>query len=291
MKMQISTGRYAAHAFLALYAIILAYIIGGLVFKYNVPVDIFFALSFALLFFALAQAIYEIGLTKTFVFFAITAVVGFLAEVLGTSSGFPFGKYTYGVYLGGSYLGPEVLGVPEVVPLIWFVITYICFSQTFGGLGEFDWLQKARNFPRSMILIIALTAFGAMAWDLIVDPMFTSYGYWVWSSSNPGPKLYGVPLTNFAGWFAVSFLMLGLVVLAFNSKRSQVIFKRQNTLDSRIVYVLLMIDGAVANAALGNYYAIIFGALAMTGFFFVSLSLGSRFKSMSLRSERANQVA
>src|SRR5579864_9287329 len=113
-------GRLVVHAFLALYAIILAYIVGGLIFKYSVAVDLFFGLSFALLFFAAAQAIYEMGLTRTVVFFVITSAVGFFAEVLGTSSGFPFGKYTYGTYLGSSYLGPEILGVPEVVPLIWF---------------------------------------------------------------------------------------------------------------------------------------------------------------------------
>ena len=57
-------GRLVVHGLLILYALILAYVIGGLIFKYNVPVDYFFDLSFALLFFALGQAIYEIGVRK-----------------------------------------------------------------------------------------------------------------------------------------------------------------------------------------------------------------------------------
>jgi uncharacterized membrane protein len=292
--LQGSKGRYAVHAFLALYAIILAYIIGGLIAKYNVPVDMYFALSFALLFFALAQSIYEIGLTKTLLFFIITSVVGFLAEVLGTSSGFPFGKYAYDIYAGSSYLGPEVLGVPEVVPLIWFVIVYICFSQTFGYSRSKDYdssesFQRSSNFSRSF-LMIALTAFGAMAWDVVVDPMFTSYGYWSWSVDNPGPKLYGVPLTNFAGWFAVSFLMVALILLAFSAKRGSLIIKQENILDSRIVYLLLMLDGIVANASLGNYLAIIFGATSMSVFFVAAVALGSKLKSENLQNEKTEQL-
>jgi uncharacterized membrane protein len=283
--MQSSKGRLVVHALLALYAIILAYIVGGLIFKYSVAVDLFFGLSFALLFFAAAQAIYEMGLTRTVVFFVITSAVGFFAEVLGTSSGFPFGKYTYGTYLGSSYLGPEILGVPEVVPLIWFVIVYICFSQTYSR-------DPTKSSFSRLLPAIALTAFGVMAWDVIVDPMFTSYGYWIWSPDNPGPKIYGVPLTNFVGWFAVSFLMLALVFLAFKTGKKQQVIKRRNVIDSRIVYILLMIDGAVANASLGNYLAIVFGVISMTAFFVASIALSSKDASERVQDKKtAEQMA
>ena len=99
------------------------YIILGLVFNFNVSADIFFGLSFALLFFTLAQSIYELGFRNTLIFLLITSTIGFLAEVLGTNSGFPFGKYYY-----TDFLGEKVLGVPMVVPLVWFVIAYISFS-------------------------------------------------------------------------------------------------------------------------------------------------------------------
>jgi uncharacterized membrane protein len=278
MNKKISPGRIGVHFFLALYAVILAYIVGGLIFRYLVPVDLFFGLSIALLLFALAQSFYEIGWAKTLAFFAVTSIVGFLAELLGTTSGFPFGKYVY-----GDFLGPKILGVPEVVPLVWFVIVYLCFSQSFGS-------QQLRAIsPKRTITMIALTSFGIMAWDLIVDPMFSAYGYWTWAPDNYGAKLYGVPLTNFAGWFAVSFLMLSLIVLAF--RKMGTTFRRDNALDSRIAYILLLLDGAVANATLSNYLAILLGSLAMVGFFFASLALAAKQQGELAENEPQKQVA
>ena len=69
--------------------------------------------------------------------FVITSVIGFLAEVLGTSTGFPFGKYYY-----TDFLGPKVFGVPEVVPLIWFVIAYLTFSIARNAFRQQELFEK-----------------------------------------------------------------------------------------------------------------------------------------------------
>jgi putative membrane protein len=38
-----------------------------------------------------------------------------------------------------------------------------------------------------------------MAWDLFLDPQMVGWGFWRW----PGGGAYlGIPLSNFAGWFA-----------------------------------------------------------------------------------------
>ncbi|MCL5066857.1 MAG: carotenoid biosynthesis protein, partial [Thaumarchaeota archaeon] len=96
--------RIVVHALLLIYAAILAYILLGLIFQFHISADIFFDLSFALLFFSLGQALYEMGFKKALTFIVITAVIGFAAEVLGTSTGFPFGQYYY-----TDFLGPKVL--------------------------------------------------------------------------------------------------------------------------------------------------------------------------------------
>ncbi|MGH2638802.1 MAG: carotenoid biosynthesis protein, partial [Rhabdochlamydiaceae bacterium] len=162
-----SKGRIVVHALLLVYALILAYILSGLIFKFNISADIFFDLSFALLFFAVGQAFYELGFRKAILFLIITSVIGFFAELLGTSTGFPFGKYYY-----TDFLGPKVLGVPEVVPLVWFVIAYLTFS--IAGSSN----TSRQGAERNHVLNIALlSAFGAVAWDFMIDPMFSSYGY------------------------------------------------------------------------------------------------------------------
>jgi uncharacterized membrane protein len=105
----------------------------------------------ALLLFTFVQCFNELAVRKAILFLITTSTIGFLAELLGTNTGFPFGKYYY-----TDFLDPKVFGVPEVVPLIWFVISYLTFSI-------------ARNVFRSEQLLendlLRLALFGAVAWD------------------------------------------------------------------------------------------------------------------------------
>ena len=255
-----SRGRIVVHFLLGVYALILAYIVLGLIFQFAVPAEIFFGLSFALLFFTLAQAIYELGFRNALIFLLITSTVGFLAEVLGTNSGFPFGKYYY-----TDFLGEKVLGVPVVVPLVWFVIAYVAFSiarTSFGG---------ANTGKVPLVQLALLSAFGAVAWDFMIDPMFSSYGYWVWTGQFVQlPELNGIPLTNFVGWFVLVALMVYLCSQVILRGTSGKITYRKNTLDSEIAYALLVLDGVVANYSLHNYLVIGIGLVAMVAFLIVS---------------------
>jgi uncharacterized membrane protein len=255
--------RLLVHSLLLIYATVLAYILLGLIFRFNVPVEIFFGLSFALLFFALAQSIYELGIKKASIFLIITCVIGFLAEVLGTATGFPFGKYYY-----TNFLGAKFLGVPIVVPLVWFVIAYLCFSIVAGNIS----FPEATVFSESRALvskIALLGAFGAVAWDFMIDPMFSSYGYWVWTGQFlPLPKLDGIPLTNFVGWFVLVTLMIYVCVsvLDLTAKSKSSLITKKNNFDSVIAYILLLVDGVVANFTLKNYAVIGLGLFAMIAF-------------------------
>lgn len=257
-------GRLAIHALLLIYAAILAYILLGLVLKFPISANIFFDLSFALLFFTMGQCFYELGPKKAVIFLAVTSVAGFLAEVLGTSTGFPFGKYYY-----TDFLGPKVLGVPEVVPLVWFVIAYITFSMARNSFSG-----KSLS-GRGMLKLAALSAFGAVSWDFMVDPMFSSYGYWVWTGQYfQLPELDNIPITNFVGWFLLVTLMLLVYMLISNSKSGLVL--RKNTLDSQLAYLFLLIDGTIANYELGNYSIITLGVFAMLLFLAISIYSGTR---------------
>ncbi len=253
-----SIARAMVHSLLVLYALILAFILAGLIFKFTIQADVFFDLSFALLFFTLAQCFYELGFKKGLAFLFVSSLTGFLFEILGTSTGFPFGKYYY-----TDFLGPKVFGVPEVVPLVWFVIAYLTFSIARNIL-------RTQNVSGSALAKLALlAAFGAVAWDFLVDPMFSSYGYWVWTGQFfPLPELDGIPLTNFVGWFLLVTLMLS-IYLVFSNSRTKM-GQRNNLLDSRLAYLLLLIDGTIANWTLGNYLVIVLGVSAMAVFLAIS---------------------
>lgn len=259
MSRKIAAGKLAVHSLLLVYAAILAFILSGLIFKFEISANVFFALSFALLFFTAGQAIYELGIKRAILFLIVSSIIGFLAEVLGTSTGFPFGKYYY-----SDFLGPKVLGVPEVVPLVWFVISYLTFSIGYSAFASTDRLKR-----KSLTILALFCAFGAVAWDFLIDPMFSSYGYWVWTGQFVNlPKLYGIPLTNFVGWF----LLITLIISVFfvMSRNSRAVFPRRNTWDSRLAYLFLLIDGTIANWQLGHLVAIIIGVTTMLSFLVLS---------------------
>ena len=250
----VSKGRLIVHALVVIYAAILAYVLLGLELNFHISADIFFDLSFALLFFALAQAIYELGAKRAGVFFAITVLLGYGAEVLGTNTGFPFGRYIY-----SDVLGPKAFGVPLMVPVVWFVIAYIAMSMVVG---------RGR---KQLGVVVALTAFGVVSWDLLIDPMFSSptYGYWTWLDSQSVATLAGVPLTNFLGWFLLGLVMITLFL--YTMPKDRPILRRKNRMDSMIIYTLLMLDGALANISLGNSQVVLIGVSAMLIFLAVSI--------------------
>jgi putative membrane protein len=61
-----------------------------------------------------------------------------------------------------------------------------------------------RQFTRNVWIAAALLT----ATDLLIDPLGSgALGFWRWST----PGLYfGVPLSNFVGWFLVSLLMFAM---------------------------------------------------------------------------------
>ena len=107
------------------------------------------------------------------------AAIGFLAELIGVHAGYPFGPYRY-----TDILRPVVGGVPLVVAGAWMVL--------------FAYVSQMRVHP-------ALAALWMTAIDLIIDPLASNeLAYWRWLVDGP---YFGVPLINFAGWFAVSLII------------------------------------------------------------------------------------
>jgi putative membrane protein len=62
------------------------------------------------------------------------------------------------------------------------------------------------------IIMLPLSAtFIMVAWDLTIDPALSTVGrYWVWTR---GGAYFGVPLTNFLGWFLTNYLAYQLFAL------------------------------------------------------------------------------
>ena len=105
--------------------------------------------------------------------------LGFAAELAGTATGRPFGRYRY-----TAKLGPRVRGVPVLAGAAWAMMARP--SWVVAGLLD---RRPARR--------VALAAGALAAWDVFLDPRMVREGYWSWPG---GGRYEDVPLSNFLGW-------------------------------------------------------------------------------------------
>lgn len=122
--------------------------------------------------------------------YAATAAIGLAVEALGTATGFPFGAYDY-----GQRLGPMLLDVPLLIPLAWCMAAY-------------PMLLMARVLADVRWRVVLAGAWTITAWDLFLDPQMVGEGHWAFVDPTPAlPGSPGIPLTNYAGWFATGLLI------------------------------------------------------------------------------------
>lgn len=123
-------------------------------------------------------------------------ILGWIAEVIGSRTGVPFGRYHY-----TEVLQPQVHRVPVLIPLAWLMMLPPSWAVAQVLFPEAHWMLRA---------VVAGYAF--MAWDVYLDPHLTKWGFWTWDQ--PG-QFEGIPLINFLGWFlwatAISALVLGAI--------------------------------------------------------------------------------
>jgi putative membrane protein len=130
------------------------------------------------------------------------------AELLGTSTGFPFGHYHY---LEG--LGYKIAGlVPFTIPLSWFYLGFSAYLLARVGLEakfKANWLTTTGAIALGSLLLTS--------WDFVLDPAMsqTDVPFWAWDQ--PG-AFFGMPYQNFAGWFGTGVLFMTVATLIWNLK-------------------------------------------------------------------------
>ncbi|QIS02832.1 carotenoid biosynthesis protein [Nocardia brasiliensis] len=205
---------------------------------------------------ALAHATATRGLRFALGFAVIVTGLGLLAEIVGTATGLPFGCYAYAV----DRLGPALHGVPLIVALAWT-----------GGLYPV-WVV-AGLLTRGAQARIALTALGAVGWDLFLDPQMVADGQWSWCDTDAGPPgLAHIPYTNYLGWFAVALVMGALLsvwarVAPGSSARLDDTPSRSADVDALVpvaVFLWTWLGSALAHAVfLGLPYSALYGGVGL----------------------------
>ena len=119
-------------------------------------------------------------------------LAGFAAEVAGVWTGVPFGEYAY-----TEAFAPLVFRVPLVMICAWTVLA-----------GYLDGLF--RRFEWSPVRHALAGAAGLTAIDLVLDPVAAGAMHlWQWEQAG---RYYGIPFSNFAGWFGVGIVVFGVLL-------------------------------------------------------------------------------
>ncbi|GAB4366094.1 MAG: carotenoid biosynthesis protein [Elainellaceae cyanobacterium] len=145
----------------------------------------------------------SLGLRNWLTFMIAAVGISLSSELLGTSTGFPFGDYSY---LSG--LGYKIAGlVPFTIPLSWFYLglsSYLLACAGFKMLMARNWFwQISAIFLGSLLLT---------SWDFVLDPAMsqTAMPFWYWHQ--PG-AFFGMPYQNFAGWLGTGVVFMGVAAL------------------------------------------------------------------------------
>lgn len=119
------------------------------------------------------------------ILFISCLILGYLVELLGTQTGFPFGNYQY-----GSSLGVQLFEVPVIIGVNWFLLV-MGSGYIMKGLVNSRWLRITGG---AVLMTLA---------DIAIEPMAPVLDFWYWEEGF-------APLMNYAGWFVVSMIMLGM---------------------------------------------------------------------------------
>jgi putative membrane protein len=208
---------------------------------------------------ALAVALYAyqtLGWRNWLGFMVPAVFLSLGSELLGTSTGFPFGHYSY---LSG--LGYKIAGlVPFTIPLSWFYLGFSAFVLTRNGLEARGW----KGLP-SRLVAIAVGAVLLTAWDLVLDPAMSQAAYPFWEFQEVG-QFFGMPYRNLTGWLGTGALFMAIASLFWRSP-AQPLTRSQLTLPL-VVYGVNFAFGAIitltqldARFWIPTVLAILFGLL------------------------------
>ena len=138
-----------------------------------------FNLTLSLLILIVYQEKYTWSLFWAFLF---CYVVGFSAEYLGVNFGMIFGEYMY-----PDTLGPQVAGVPIIIGVNWFLITFCVAALIFP-------------LKLNIVLKILIATFATVMVDVLIEPVAMELFFWNWPNDL-------VPFQNYLGWAMISFLI------------------------------------------------------------------------------------
>ncbi len=128
------------------------------------------------------------------VFTALCLGVAGLLESLSLRTGLPFGSYYF-----TEVMGPKLSGLPILLVLAYLGMAYCSWVMSLLIAGYRKPIRGLRT-----VIVPLLASFVMLAWDLSMEADWSTVDRaWIWRHGGP---FFGVPLTNFLGWYLTAFL-------------------------------------------------------------------------------------
>jgi uncharacterized membrane protein len=189
------------------------------------------------------------------IFATLCLGVGTLFESVSLRSGFPFGYYRF-----TDLMGPKVFDLP------------ILLALAYVGMGYLSWILAVvildcQNEPlsgRKIVLLPLAASFVMTAWDFSMEAVWADIDHaWVWRD---GGLYYGVPPSNFFGWFLTVYIFYQLFALYLRNRvtirsrtshwRLAILFYAASAAGNLLVVAPLSLGGVFVDAA-GKHWAIL----------------------------------
>jgi putative membrane protein len=124
----------------------------------------------------------------------VALVLGFVSEYVAVECGCIFGPYSY-----TEVLSPRLLDVPLVMSAAWMIlVAYV--KVMLVPLTAPAWIE------------VVVASAWMTAIDLVIDPVAAGpLRYWSWVNAG---TYYGIPASNFLGWFVVSAAIFTVLRMA-----------------------------------------------------------------------------
>jgi len=204
---------------------------------------------------ALAISLYAyrtLGLKALLLFATASIGISLASELLGTSTGFPFGHYSY---LNG--LGWKVAGlVPFTIPLSWFYLGLSSLLLARGGL-----LAGRGAVASTGLRSAAAVGLGAVlltSWDFVLDPAMsqTALPFWYWHQAG---AFFGMPYQNFAGWLGTGVVFMAIGTLGWYGLKVVPALSAGDLTVPLVVYMANFTFALVMSLGAGFYVPILLG--------------------------------
>lgn len=193
-----------------------------------------------------------LGVYRWLTFLIPSVFLSLSSELLGTSTGFPFGDYSY---LSG--LGYKIAGlVPFTIPLSWFYLGLSSYLLARSGLGVGTADAKPAIGWLRHVGAIALGALLLTSWDFVLDPAMsqTAMPFWYWHT--PG-AFFGMPYQNFAGWMGTGVVFMTVAALFW--LRAPLRLRSAQLTLPLVVYLGNFVFATVMSLAAGIWIPVVLG--------------------------------